>query len=362
MKLLVDNKIPFFREYLKKIKNHDQFIIKYFDDNNLENDDCLNADALFIRSTTRVNSELLSNSPIKFIGSATSGYDHFDNNILNNSKCSIYIASGCNASAVVNWVLSCIGLLVFKKVISRNRMLGIIGYGNVGKLLSKILKNLNIEHKIYDPYLGIGNINDIKDCEVVSIHASYSKTGKFPSHELINSDFLDGASTKVIINSARGEIIDENSILNSDILYLSDVFKGEPSPNKEFISKCFLATPHIAGYSIEAKHNGTMKVLENFCETKNLDNDLMDLSKVMKINNLQSLEDDYTSNEYPVRFFKNLIDIEQISFDFKESFLKKDIPFNNIRNNYELKNDFLGIKRTYANNKLSLFSNLYKNI
>ena len=105
-----------------------------------------------------------------------------------------------------------------------------------------------------------------------------------------------------------------------------------------------------------------MKVLENFCETKNLDNDLMDLSKVMKINNLQSLEDDYTSNEYPVRFFKNLIDIEQISFDFKESFLKKDIPFNNIRNNYELKNDFLGIKRTYANNKLSLFSNLYKNI
>ena len=72
MKLLVDNKIPFFREYLKKIKNHDQFIIKYFDDNNLENDDCLNADALFIRSTTRVNSELLSNSPIKFIGSATS--------------------------------------------------------------------------------------------------------------------------------------------------------------------------------------------------------------------------------------------------------------------------------------------------
>ena len=161
MRLLVDNKIPFFKEYLKKIKNYDQFIIKYFDDNNLENDDCLNSDALFIRSTTRVNSELLSNSPIKFIGSATSGYDHFDNNILNNSKCSIYVASGCNASAVVNWVLSCIGLLVFKKVISRNKVLGIIGYGNVGKLLSKILKNLNIKHKIYDPYLNLGNINDM---------------------------------------------------------------------------------------------------------------------------------------------------------------------------------------------------------
>ncbi|GIS34979.1 MAG: hypothetical protein Ct9H90mP6_02360 [Gammaproteobacteria bacterium] len=65
-------------------------------------------------------------------------------------------------SAVVNWVLSCIGLLVFKKVISRNRMLGIIGYGNVGKLLSKILENLNIKHKIYDPYLDLGNINDFK--------------------------------------------------------------------------------------------------------------------------------------------------------------------------------------------------------
>ena len=134
----------------------------------------------------------------------------------------------------------------------------------------------------------------------MSIHASYSKTGKFPSHELINSDFLDGASAKVIINSARGEIIDEDSILNSDILYLSDVFKDEPSPNTELISKCFIATPHIAGYSIEAKHNGTIMILRNFCETKNLDNDLMDLSKVMEIKNPQSLEDDYTSYGYPV--------------------------------------------------------------
>ena len=97
MRLLVDNKIPFFKEYLKKINNYAQFIIKYFDDNNLENDDCLNADALFVRSTTKIDSKLLSNSPIKFIGSATSGYDHFDNDILNNSKYSIYIASGCNA-------------------------------------------------------------------------------------------------------------------------------------------------------------------------------------------------------------------------------------------------------------------------
>ena len=142
MRLLVDKKIPFFKEYLKKINNYDQFIIKYFDDHNLENDDCLNADALFVRSTTKINSKLLSNSPIKFIGSATSGYDHFDNDILNNSKYSIYIASGCNASAVVNWLLSCIGLLVFKNVISSNRILGIIGYGKVGNLLSKILKNL----------------------------------------------------------------------------------------------------------------------------------------------------------------------------------------------------------------------------
>ena len=362
MRLLVDKKIPFFKEYLKKINNYDQFIIKYFDDHNLENDDCLNADALFVRSTTKINSKLLSNSPIKFIGSATSGYDHFDNDILNNSKYSIYIASGCNASAVVNWLLSCIGLLVFKKVISSNRILGIIGYGKVGKLLSKILKNLNIKHKVYDPYLGIGNINDIKDCEVISIHASYSETGKFPSHRLINSDFLGGASTKVIINSARGEIVDEKCILDSDIVYLSDVFQGEPSPNKKVISKCFLATPHIAGYSIEAKHNGTLMILKNFCKTKNLNNDLMGLSRAMEIKNIQSLEDDYTSTGYPARFFKNLIDVEQISIDFKESFLKKDIPFNTSRNNYALRSDFLGIKRTPETNKLSLFSNLYKNI
>ena len=113
-----------------------------------------------------------------------------------------------------------------------------------------------------------------------------------------NSDFLGDASTRVIINSARGEIVNENCILDSDILYLSDVFKGEPSPNIELISKCFIATPHIAGYSIEAKHNGTIMILKNFCETRNLDNDLMDLSKVMEIRNLQPLEDDYISVSY----------------------------------------------------------------
>ena len=88
----------------------------------------------------------------------------------------------------------------------------------------------------------------------------------------------------------------------------------------------------------------------------------MGLSKAMEIKNIQSLEDDYTSTGYPVRFFKNLIDVEQISIDFKESFLKTDIPFNTSRNNYALRSDFLGIKRTSETNKLSLFSNLYKNI
>ena len=82
--------------------------------------------------------------------------------------------------------------------------------------VADIFKTLNLNSNEIDKN---ENINDIKDCEVISIHASYSKIGKFPSHELINSDFLDGASAKVIINSARGEIIDEDSILNSDILY-----------------------------------------------------------------------------------------------------------------------------------------------
>ena len=64
MRLLVDNKIPFFKEYLKKINNYAQFIIKYFDDNNLEKYDCLYADALLVRSTTKIDSKLLEHKLI----------------------------------------------------------------------------------------------------------------------------------------------------------------------------------------------------------------------------------------------------------------------------------------------------------
>ena len=362
MRLLVDNKIPFFKEYLHKIKNYKELSIEYFTDSELTNNDCIDADALFIRSTTKIDTELLSNSCIKFIGSATSGYDHIEPSIFDCSKYEIFVASGCNASAVVNWVLSCISLLFFKKLISSSETIGIVGYGNVGKLLSNILNNLQIKNVIYDPYMSIGNIRDIMNCNVITVHASYSKRGEFPSHDLINSNFLKRANTKIIINSARGEIVNENDILENRITYLSDVYKNEQSPNPRLISSCLIATPHIAGYSIEAKHKGTLMILKEFCSVFDLENTLRNLSNKLEIQNPQSMDNDFLTNQYPIEFFNNLIDLEKISFEFKESFLKKGISFSNVRNNYELKNDFTGIKRSTKTDNLRLFINLYKNI
>ena len=110
------------------------------------NDMLKDCEAIFIRSTTYIDSDLIENTPIKYIGSATSGFDHIDNNYLNwnsiDRKC--FIAKGCNSFAVVNYVLACLGFLIKLKNFSSADSVGIIGYGNIGSLLSKTLDILGL--------------------------------------------------------------------------------------------------------------------------------------------------------------------------------------------------------------------------
>ena len=363
--IAADSQIPQIENRLGEFLNVD-YSFKYFDSNSVSASDLKNIDALLVRSTLFVNQRLCEGTRISYVASATAGINHLDINYLDSQNIFWSHAPGCNAFSVIHYVMAAIGELIKDNLFNIKKSIGIVGYGNIGRRLYKILKALNFEVYACDPFLShpeLVDLDRVLECDLITIHVPLSEKGKHPTSNLINESHTKQVSKKILINTSRGEIISEALILQSDdLIYISDVWINEPTPSAKIIKKSYIATPHIAGYSIEAKHNGTIMILKNFCETNNLDNDLMDLSKVMEIKNLQPLEDDYISNGYPVSFFKNLIDVEQISIDFKESFLKKDIPFNNIRNNYELRNDFLGIKRTSETNKLSLFSNLYKNI
>ena len=264
MKLAVDKDIPYLDSFLEILANEYKWDIIKFSDSYIVKSFIKNCDAIFIRSTLNINDELIHKSKIRYIGSATSGYDHIDTDLINwdSSEKKCFIAKGCNSDAVVNYVLSAIAFLISNKQFSVSDSVGIIGYGRIGSLLKQKLDMFNIRSSYFDPYINT-NDNDsenklkrILNCDLVSLHCSHSKTGEFPSHNLINEKTMKHANLNFLINSSRGEVVDEEYILNQTIFkYIADVWFNEPVCSKQNINDAYLSTPHIAGYSIQAKKN-----------------------------------------------------------------------------------------------------------
>ena len=346
MKLAIDKDIPYISTFTKELCKKYDWEIFFFKDSDLSNALLKDCDAIFIRSTTYIDSDLIENTSIKYIGSATSGFDHIDNIYLSwnsiDRKC--FIAKGCNSFAVVNYVLTCLGYLIKLKKFSTKDRIGIIGYGNIGSLLSKTLNNLDIKNFCYDPYKSEyhlkKNLKDILNCKVVSIHASYSKEGIYPSYKLINKSCIENCNLKYLINSSRGEIVDEDYVLsNQSINYIADVWTNEPNCSKINIKKALLATPHIAGYSNQAKIRATQELIKSFCNFFKIH------MSNNQIKNTEKLFYDFSNShnfidKFPYKFFHQLFDIEKCSKKFKDQLLRKNYRFSDIRKSFKYIDDF----------------------
>ena len=369
MKLVVDQEISYFDNYIQDLDDYPSFEILKYRDSQLSSGILKDADALFIRSTTTIKDDSLKNSKIRFIASATSGHNHICKSVLewncNEKKC--FVASGCNSYAVVNYILSCIGYLITKNKFSKNNTVGIIGFGYIGKLLAEILDSLEIKNVFFDPYVTNSfnpkkkkPLKEILDCDLVTIHASYSKDGDYPSHMLLGKHNLSNASLGTLINSSRGEIIDEKFILEQNNFdYIADVWINEPHCNEKLVEKALLSTPHIAGYSNQAKHLGTKSVVCEFAKFFGLNKNSSQREKNIKfVKNNKLLEEDFKVNNFPCRFIKALFDIESCSNEFKNSFLHRKISFNTLRESFNFVDDFSCYK---LNKSIKKDDSLFKN-
>jgi erythronate-4-phosphate dehydrogenase len=245
------------------------------------------ADALLIRSVTKVDRALLENSRLKFVGTATSGTDHIDQTYLANNGIFFAHAHGSNAQAVADYCLS--AFLKFSRIIepkTRKTRIGIIGLGAVGSALARLLKAIGLEVLAYDPLLtekqrqhaislGVeftAAIEDVFDLEAVSIHTPLSFAGKHPTSNMIGLALLERLpKAAVLINASRGEVIKESELLaflemRSDVLAVLDVWDNEPELNLELMALATIATPHIAGYSRRAKTLATKMLAEAFAK------------------------------------------------------------------------------------------------
>ena len=256
------------------------------------------ADALLVRSVTQVNEELLSGSPVKFVGTATIGEDHIDKEYLAENKIGFTSAQGCNANSVSEWftaaILHTADLLNMRL---KNKTLGIVGVGNVGKRILEKALALGMKVIINDPprqeVEGDSHIGDplpkdislpfsplselLKTADFVTVHVPLTRDGNHATNQMFDSEiFSKMKPTAVFINASRGDVVDEpalrDALDNKTIATaLLDVWHNEPTISIPTLQRTMLATPHIAGYSYDGKINGTQMVFDACMRHFNLD-------------------------------------------------------------------------------------------
>ena len=345
MKVVVDKDIKNFIDLANELDGLQDIRFTYVTSKEIDNDLLIDADVLFIRSTTKIDKKLLENSSVKLIGSATAGIDHIDIDYLESSQIRWFYSPGCNSSSVVHYVLSSIGYLNKINVINEDSILGIIGCGNVGAKLRLILNKLKIKNMICDPYKDfdyLSSMEEVSQCEVISLHTPLTFSDKYATHNMIDKYFLATSKVETIINTSRGSIVNEKDLVEANhINYISDVWQNEPCPDTDIIKKAILATPHIAGHSYEGKINGTINLLSTFIEVIDISEKNMISNKKLLSNMTQNKP---INNNINLSSFIDSYDIFNESIVFKELSNKSDqfIPaadFINIRRMHKIRND-----------------------
>ncbi|MCA1746863.1 MAG: 4-phosphoerythronate dehydrogenase, partial [Bacteroidales bacterium] len=234
--------------------------------------DIRDADALIIRTRTRCTRDLLGNSSVKFIATATIGYDHIDTNFCDSAGIAWTNAPGCNSSSVEQYIVSALlHLAVRRRFQPKEKTVGIVGVGNVGSKVERAAKALGCRVLLNDPPReateGKGAFTELatllKQADIVTMHVPLIGSGAYKTEAMADAKFY-GQMKKgaVFINTSRGEVVDEgalkDAIASGKIAdAVLDVYRNEPDIDRELVGMLAIATPHIAGYSTDGKANGT---------------------------------------------------------------------------------------------------------
>jgi erythronate-4-phosphate dehydrogenase len=237
------------------------------------------ASILLVRSITRVDSELLKNSNVRFVGTATIGTDHVDTEYLKLSSIGFAGAPGSNADSVADYITAAlVEISRVRGVELSGSSLGIIGAGNVGSRVARRAAALGMRCLVNDPPLqrvcddgSFLKLEEVLSCaDFVTIHVPLTVAGPDATFKMADRKFIDKIKNgAILINTSRGEVIDEPSLIalrNRLGGFVADVWYGEPNINTDMLKIADIATPHIAGYSFEGKLNGVEAVYNAACD------------------------------------------------------------------------------------------------
>ena len=237
------------------------------------------ADILLVRSVTTVDRALLEGSSVRFVGTCTIGTDHLDLDYFQQNAIHWASAPGCNARGVVDYVLgSLLTLAEIEGVELASRTYGVVGAGQVGGRLVEVLRGLGWTVLVCDPPREAAQGGDfvsldqlLKACDVISLHTPLSKVGELATWHLFDRERLNQLRPGAwLINASRGAVVDNTALREvllerEDLQAVLDVWEGEPQVDIALAELCVLATPHIAGYSLDGKQRGTAQIYAAFC-------------------------------------------------------------------------------------------------
>lgn len=277
MKIVLDDKIPYIREKLALLADE----VVALRGAEITADDVRDADALIVRTRTRCNQQLLDGSRVQFVATATIGFDHIDIDYMQRSGISWTNCPGCNADSVAQYVECSLLLLEHEKGFRlRGATIGIVGCGHVGSRVKTVAERLGMHVLVCDPPLGCAGFVSLdvieREADVITFHVPLSREGEHATWHLADDAFFHRLSrVPYIINTSRGEVVDNNALLSAlqegrvrDAVI--DVWENEPLLNLELLNTVFIGTPHIAGYSADGKVNADNMVISALCQHFNL--------------------------------------------------------------------------------------------
>jgi len=355
LKILVDSELTDAKNIFSHLGH-----VELFEGRKLTQKLAKTAQILIVRSVTTVDKNLLEGSDIRFVGSATSGQDHVDTGYLESNDINFASAAGTNAKTVAEHVLCCIVEYLDESETTLEEIsVGLVGYGHVGQAVGELLDRLSVKYCAYDPFVNsslypmiLSDFSKVLGCDVVSLHVPLTQSGTHPTHNLIGSSAISELSTgALLINSARGNVLDQTALLErltgeQKIWTAIDCWADEPDIDPEFVQAVWRATPHIAGYSREAKRRAILSVYQSVCEFLGVDSKRFefprDLRLVEKLGSEADLKDVLNVVHPLKRHNKETKKLSGLDWP------QKAFDFDNYRAQYGLRNEFSAYQAVYS--------------
>lgn len=308
-KIVIDSAVPYIRGVFEP-----WFKVEYVPGAAIDASMVRDASALVIRTRTKCNAALLEGSAVEVIATATIGFDHIDMAWCRDHGIAAFNAPGCNADAVMEYVFAALNVFGCRKSL-QGATLGVVGVGQVGHRVADMGRRRGFRVLENDPPLEAAGTSErefvpvgylLEHSDIVTIHIPLWEQNRNFADAAFFSRMKPGA---IFINASRGGIVDEDALLQARPRLgglAIDVWKGEPDINLALLEAADIATPHIAGYSIVGKINGTMasvrRIGEHFCIQELANFKIEHSYKPYDVDSYDIMADDAALRAAPARF------------------------------------------------------------